>query len=263
MTDSAIKYVGVDGCKAGWIGVGLDDGDGARVKVREKFSEILECFEDARLILVDIPIGLLEEATRGGRDCDKEARKVLPNKRKPSVFSAPTRQIMNEIMEIQEWRPGLGITKQTFGIIPKIAEVNKTLSSDENASPKVREAHPEICFWALNGGESKSEILNSNKKTALGFWQRFRAVRLNLQDISDVDIVGVFEEVRRRYCQYTRSQVADDDILDALALAITAKLGWRNGFRRLPKDLSPDRKEPPEMVYALRNNTESASGSEK
>ena len=262
MSDGAIKYVGVDGCKAGWIGVGLDDGDGTRVKVREKFSEILECFGDASLILVDMPIGLLEEATRGGRDCDKEARKVLPTKRKPSVFSAPTRQIMDEIMEIQEWRPGLGITKQTFGIIPKIAEVNKTLSSDENASPKVREAHPEVCFWALNGGESNSEM-SDGKKTPLGFWQRFRAVRLNLQDISDVDIVGVFEEVRRRYGQYTRSQVADDDILDALALAITAKLGWRNGLRRLPKDLSPDRKEPPEMVYAMPNNIESASRSEK
>ena len=246
MTDSGIKYVGVDGCKAGWIGVGLDDGDGAEIKVCGKFGDVLNHFSDASLILVDIPIGLLEEARQGGRDCDKEARKALPNKRKPSVFSAPTRPIVNEVIANPEWRSGLGVTRQTFGIIPKIDEVDKALSSDENASSKVREAHPEVCFWALNG----KTPMQHGKRDALGFEERIETLRSCARNVDGIDVDATYAEARR---EYAKAQVADDDILDALALAITAKIGCqRGGFKTLPENPPTDSKGlPMEMVYAI------------
>ena len=278
MSDGAIKYVGVDGCKAGWIGVGLDDGKGWEVKASIKFSELIEHFKDACVILVDVPIGLVENAKdvkRGGRDCDRKARKKLGVKRQSSVFSAPSREFVKAVMENPCWdyqdakvwldeqlegKTGVRINNQTFSITRTIGEVDKALPLvDESVSSKIREAHPEVCFWALNGGKLDSSI-SPGKKTSSGLRKRIETLRHCAQYVDGIDVDAICKEARRKY---TKTQVADDDILDALALAVTAKIGWRNGFRRLPKDLSTDRKEPPEMVYAMPNNIESASRSEK
>lgn len=256
MSDSAIKYVGVDGCKAGWIGVGLDDGDGTRVNVREKFSEILECFGGASLILVDMPIGL-PNGVPTYRSCDNEARGKLKG-RESSVFRVPSREFVNEFKcakrRGQPWEYGDAkkwtkdkcpdaklISQQGFHTVEKIIEVDETLRSrDKSAPTKVREAHPEICFWALNNG---NVILNS-KKDGWGFIERFRVVK---GLIPDTDIDGVFEEVRRKY---SKSKVGSDDVLDALALAITAKIIWQNcdRFGTLPEN--PQTDSVGEMVYA-------------
>ena len=251
MTDSAIKYVGVDGCKEGWIGVGLDDGDGCpKVEVCKDFADLVACFGDACVILVDIPIGLLGDMRPSGRECDEEARKKLGRKRQSSVFSAPIRPLVDEVMKMENpvWWPGCGVNKQTFAIIPKIAKVDEALCPpSEGGLSKVQEAHPEVCFWALNGGKSDSAMA-SGKKTATGFWERFKTLRRCVRNVDT--IVDVFVKVRHNYL---KKEVADDDILDALALAITAKLGEKNGFRRLPKDLPRDCKKPkpPEMVYVI------------
>ena len=89
----ASKFVGVDGCKAGWFSVGLDR-DGFEAKVFCTFSDLLAHYRDAKLILVDIPIGLPEG--KGGRDCDREAREKLGRPRASSVFPTPTRQTVQQ-----------------------------------------------------------------------------------------------------------------------------------------------------------------------
>ena len=260
MTDSAIKYVGVDGCKAGWVAVGLGDGNESCVKVfgNGEFPSLLDHFKDARVVLVDMPIGLHECGKTRSRACDGKARKKLGAKRQSSVFSTPSRQFLNMVMA-KEWERkdasnwshkkwGRKVNAQEFGIFRKIHEIDNALPSDKRVSSNVREAHPEVCFWALNGGNTKS-AMSHKKSKPLGFWQRFRVARLSLQKVSDIDVVAVFEKARREESRKTK--VADDDILDALALAITAKLGCQNGFRRLPEDLPTDFKKPkpPEMVY--------------
>ena len=75
MTMSKSKFVGVDGCPAGWFSVGLDDGPGYEVKAFKTFPELLAHYREARLVLVDIPIGLPQGEE--GRDCDPEARQLL------------------------------------------------------------------------------------------------------------------------------------------------------------------------------------------
>ena len=53
--------------------------------------------------------------------------------------------------------------------------------------------------------------------------------------------------------EYRRSQVARDDILDALVAAVTAKLGWPDNLRTLPECPSTDDNcLPMEMVYVVR-----------
>ena len=262
MTDSAIKYVGVDGCKEGWIGVGLDDHGGSDVKVCKDFCDILEHFKDACVILVDMPIGLREDMQPGGRDCDIEARKLSKVKRfKSSIFPAPSKRLLDKVIanewdreDASEWSDkkwGRKVNAQEFGIFRKIHKVEDALSSCGQAiSHKIRESHPEVCFWALNGGNPDSAMTTS-KKGALGFWERFKVLRCHVRNVDT--ILDIFTEVRRR--GYKKSKVEDDDILDALALAITAKFGEKKRFRRLPKDLPCDCKKPkpPEIVYVIPN----------
>ena len=259
MIDSGIKYVGVDGCKAGWIGVGLGDGVESCVTVCGDFSEVLTHFGDASVVLVDIPIGLPDGIERGGRACDIAARKVLNTedvKKGSSVFPAPSRRYLKEAARNSWWSNddynrangwswcelGGGISKQAFSITQKIDEVDKILTPrDKDASPEIREVHPEVCFWALN----RKKPMPNGKKSKAGFDERKQIVRGFVPKVDDV-----LKQVRDNFAV---AQVANDDVLDALAAAITAKIGCQQGeFETLPETPLPDSEGlTMEMVYAL------------
>ena len=284
MTDSAIKYVGVDSCKAGWLGVGLGDGDGWEVNVCKDFADLAARFGDACVILVDIPIGLYEDAAP--RACDEEAREKLGRKRQNAVFPTPPRPFVDKVALTPEWdwttargKPyrevyaeakewhrekfrGKGLAAQVFGIAWKIGDMDEFMRTRDSNSPTIREVHPEICFWALNGGEPGSSM-STNKKNPSGLGERIDVLRRCAQDVDGIDVDAMFNQGLGKF---TRTQVADDDILDALAIAITAKIVSRNPERlgTLPENPPTDSKGlPMEMVYAKPNNTESASGREK
>ena len=171
VSKSKAKYVGVDGCKVGWFSVGLDDGDDYEVNVCENFCDLLDYYDDACLVLVDIPIGLPCPGPEP-RDCDTEARKRLGSPRAASVFRVPTREVAYMVSkgasrEKADRRSreldSKGIGAQAFNIMSKIAEVDKVLLTYEgNISPRIREAHPEVCFWGLNGNSA----MRINKKKA-------------------------------------------------------------------------------------------------
>ncbi len=85
---------GVDGCRAGWFVVLVECGgrtgrEGHRIF--SSFRDVLDLKPKPTIIAVDIPIGLLEEPSAGGRECDKEARRILGTPRRSSVFTPPTR----------------------------------------------------------------------------------------------------------------------------------------------------------------------------
>ena len=268
MTDSVIKYVGVDGCKGGWIGVGLSDGGRSEVAVCKDFSDIVACFGDACVILVDIPIGLPEDTTP--RACDIEARKKLGRKRLAAVFPAPPRSFVDKVALTPDWdwtaahgKPfqeafaeankwhrekfrNKGLAAQAFGIAPKIAEMDEFMRTRDAASPEIREVHPEICFWALN----EQQPMSHKKSNSEGCNERIETLRRCAQETNGIDVYAIFRKARDKYM---KKEVADDDILDALALAITAKIVSQNGDRlgTLPEDPQTDSKGlPMEMVYA-------------
>ena len=177
MTMSKSKFVGVDGCPYGWFSVGLDNCEGYEVQVFKTFGELLDHYGDARLVLVDIPIGLPQGGE--GRDCDREARKLLGRPRGSSVFPTPTRPTVIQAAAapedyggaaaIERRFAGKGISKQAFAIAPKIAEVDKLMQDrGVSATPPVREVHPEVCFWALNNRQP----MRSRKKVREGERER-------------------------------------------------------------------------------------------
>ena len=79
-----------------------------------------------------------------------------------------------------------------------------------NATPVVREVHPELLFWALNG----EKPMESPKKLVQGRDERLR-VLLTAEPRTQEIYEGACTKFRRKV-------VARDDILDALAAAVAA-----------------------------------------
>lgn len=261
------KYVGVDGCKGGWFSVGLDHSGGFReAKVFKTFAELLKYYEDAELILVDIPIGLPDGPQE--RECDPIARGKLDKQLKRSVFRAPTRHTMRYVYEAQSpvdhaeasqveqkyaakrgrTQKPAGISKQAFNIIPKIGEVDEVLLSPRRTpKPCVREIHPELCFWALNSGKKPLK----SKHSLQG-----KVTRLSVLQSVDCRAAQIFEKACSWVCSPHDKDVSDidvafDDILDALVAAVTA---YKSGGEpcSFPKTPQCDPKYPQlrmEMVY--------------
>jgi predicted RNase H-like nuclease len=210
---NVMNYLGIDGCKAGWFVVAFGYEGNDSFTVVEKISDLQVIFKDIKIALIDIPIGLRGEHP-DERVCDQQARSVLKPKRNSSVFPAPSRCAVNSASyEIASSRnkecTGRGLTKQTFGIIPKIREVDEFLRVTKN-SFHLREMHPEICFWALN---NQLPMMN-NKRTNDGYEERITILSKFYSDSRNI-----VENAMRRY---RRRDVGRDDIVDALVGAITA-----------------------------------------
>jgi predicted RNase H-like nuclease len=203
---------GVDGCRAGWIVVIAEAQTTPfrtpQVYLCPDFTAVLQLGPAPEVIAVDIPIGLLTERQPGGRRCDRQARHVL-GRRASSVFSPPVRSILHARHYDQVRTRGL--SRQAFGILPKIREVDTVMTPALQA--RVFEAHPECAFRLLSGAP-----MQHNKKTPLGRLERLRA----LAQASP----PCFRNVRRAFTHalaaFPRSQVAADDLLDAFALVRTA-----------------------------------------
>ena len=124
------------------------------------------------ILLIDIPIGLRNEGTEARR-CDVAARQVLGQPLSSSVFSPPARPVLDcetreEASEVNYALTERRISAQTWGISSKIHEVDQFLRITPEARDKIREIHPEVLFWALNGRVSMSH----NKKRLEGFVER-------------------------------------------------------------------------------------------
>ena len=242
------EFVGVDGCPAGWFSVGLDQCGGYENKKFKKFSQLLAHYSNASLILVDIPIGLPEGPE--GRDCDEKARALLCEPRRRSVFRTPTRQTAEYAVKpsgcydgakkIEKQSSGKGLSKQSFEIASKIDEVDKALADrSSNAAPRIREVHPELCFWALNNGRP----MEFSKKKPEG-----KCKRLSVLESIEPRTRDIYAEACSKYL---RKDVARDDILDALVAAVTAFLG-RGRLQTISSDPPQDAKGlPMEMVFCM------------
>ena len=172
-SDGSPWVAGVDGCRAGWVVVLRDRQTGAaRARVVPDFAAVLGLPEAPAVIAMDVPIGLPDVALAGGRACDRGARALLSS-RASSVFSAPSRAALGcfragggypEVLAASRrgGDPPIGLSKQTFWILPKIDEVDAALCAGVSAA--VFEVHPELCFWEANGRRP----LLASKKTGPG-----------------------------------------------------------------------------------------------
>lgn len=215
--------VGVDGCRGGWISVAIDGAGRATFGVDRALREVLGRWPDARLLLVDIPIGLIDGPEP--RRCDREARRRL-GPRASSVFPAPARATLaaadwDEAQRLNRAASGRGLSRQGWNLVPKIREVDEALRALRRERPtfatRVREAHPELAFMGLNRGIPMAQP----KRSAAGREERIRCLERHFAPSEAL--------VRRVLDGTTRSVLAPDDVIDALALAVTARLGQAEG----------------------------------
>lgn len=206
--------VGVDGCRAGWFAVCLQGAGAWHIEVFADIETAWTQLHAAELILIDIPIGLCDSGTEG-RQCDREARRLLGQPRATSVFTPPARPALacatrEQAAQINFTLTGKKIGVQSWGIAPKIREVDRFMQTHPDARLKLRESHPEVVLWAFNGSKAIAET----KKSRAGF-----EARLQLLSHQFPKATAIVDSALSRF---PRTAVARDDILDALALAVTA-----------------------------------------
>jgi predicted RNase H-like nuclease len=233
-------YVGVDWSSDGWVAVAFDSGGFDHAAVFAEIGDLWHRYEEsADRMLVDVPVGLIEDGS-DGRECDRLARSVLGS-RSRSVFTPPVREATRKrrypaAKRVNERKAGVSVSKQAFAISDSIAAVDDLLRNVPEARETVVESHPEVCFRAFAG-----EPLEHSKKTAGGYAERMRTLAA-----FDADAPPVVQAVAEATAG---EQVAVDDVLDAVVLAYTATPG-PGQLRSLPPDPPRDPKGlPMQIVY--------------
>jgi predicted RNase H-like nuclease len=221
---------GVDGCPRGWFAV-LRHVGSKRSSFQgplSDFSEVLALPENPAIIAVDIPVGLLNEAKHGGRECDRLARALL-GRRGCCVFSPPVRAALTHCDNYEAAKEAnrhssdarIGLSRQAFAICKKIREVDGLMN--DRLQDVVKEVHPELCFFEIN----QQHPMPHGKKSKDGL--RGRLHLLIKEGFGSVIETATNETLRR--------DVGQDDILDACAACWTAE-------RIFNRQAQPVEKEP-------------------
>ena len=85
-----MKFIGIDGCRAGWLIVSSEHGNDFNCEVYSNLVSLLSNLPEKYLVLIDIPIGL---PIKESRLCDRLAREKL-GPRRSSVFTVPCRDVV-------------------------------------------------------------------------------------------------------------------------------------------------------------------------
>jgi len=232
--------LGVDACPSGWIATALPvpkkQSTNTNLKSQiellqqpceaesifhNNFRELIGFhFDKADVIMIDIPIGLMDE---GRRPCDGLVRKKL-GPRASSVFPAPRRPMlsMKTYEEANQWGKnqgadkGGGLSKQAWHILPKIRDVDAVMTPE--LQTKVFEAHPELAFARLN----QNIPCQNNKKKLNGKMER----REILRRVGLINIDHLFDRAKELNWMLNETAskpvISHDDLLDSAALACTA-----------------------------------------
>src|SRR5437867_2775376 len=133
---------GVDGCPGGWLHI-AHDRQSSRLEANVFPTGAVLVADAARfaIIAIDIPVGL---SANGWRACDIEARRLLRPPRSSSVFPAPPRSVLGantyeEAVTRSLAACGKKLTKQSFSILDRIAEIDQLLQTTPTLRERIRE----------------------------------------------------------------------------------------------------------------------------
>lgn len=213
--------VGIDWMKPYWLAAEICGTD-LRIRRLSSIADINNYYSNADAVLIDIPVGLPENAAENMVRPDREARDYLPAGRKSTIFPVPCRQAINaenyaEASSKNERILGKKLTRQSHAFSKMIHQVEGFLEANIGWKNRLLESHPEVAFQALNGGNG----LQHSKHTAEGLQERIAILRSY-----GIDPVSLF-------AGFTPKQY--EDILDAVCLAVSGKLGCENGFHTFPE----------------------------
>lgn len=223
-----LPAAGIDGCAGGWLVV-HDGPRGVDAFIAASIAVVMKALSPPTVVGIDIPIGIPET---GARDCDTEARRLL-GERGSSVFPAPLRAVLTltdygEANLLQKTL-GRGLSRQTFGILPKIREVDTWIRRNSGLGPTLHEVHPELSFAIWNGDRPMAQ----SKKSPGGKVHRWKLI--------DAEFPGL----RARLAQLLRAvndadAFEEDDLCDAIAALWSARRIARGAHLTLPARLQRD-----------------------
>ena len=207
------RFVGVDWLKGKWLAVELHNNI-VHYNTFENISQLCDYYENADTILIDAPIGLPENSDEAQNRPDQAARDYLKVKnRKSSIFNVPFRQMVYAENKEEFWalneKLGAKVSSQSFGIIKSIKDVDEFLDSNPEWKNRLLESHPECVFQALNNGQG----LEFSKHSDEGIELRTQILSKYVRNVKDL--------------LRMTPRNAREDVLDALALAVTAKVGYK------------------------------------
>ena len=221
-------YIGVDGCRGGWAAAVLDHGE-LRLKVYKSIAAIVKEYPLFDAFLVDMAIGL--RSSRDQKRPDAAARKELGIKAS-SVFPIPSRDAVYAEGEEDQKRANLrtlgkSLSKQSLAIIPKIRELDEFLKDNPEYRGKILESHPEVDFARLNGS-----VVLSKKKEEPGPTER---IHILSEYLDKRDLSNMYDKAKELGC-------GQDDLIDAICLAVTGALHAHGQSESLQEQMEPDEK---------------------
>jgi predicted RNase H-like nuclease len=246
---------GVDGCKAGWIAVHRKLDKPPSVSVFPSFQALLDALPDAT-IAVDMPIGLPDFSSRGGRGPEALVRPLL-GARQSSVFAIPSRAALyadtSDFTTIEAWYaahrlasavametsdPPRGVSIQAFGIFSKIREIDALLIAKPDLRGRIFESHPEVAFCRLNGG------------TAMALPKKIKG-SVNPAGMEERKALLCRRGYDRRFLDQAPPRgAASDDFLDAAAMMLIAGRIASGEARPSPDPPLTDRFGIPVAIWA-------------
>lgn len=242
-TGLAPDILGLDGCRGGWVVAVANSDDLAAVHLHmvPSILDALDLGSDRAVVAVDMPIGLLDAFQRGGRECDRQTRAML-GPRRSSVFSSPVRpavfaETYAEACELsRNSAPGAGaLSRQSFGLAPRIRELDTLLRADPALRTRVIETHPEAAFMALAGEPlpPKKELHGRSRRTAV----------LALHGVPDPTSIPP---------EGSKSSYQADDLIDAAVCLLVAREVARGTAISIPEKPPVDRFGIPMQILTPR-----------
>jgi predicted RNase H-like nuclease len=124
--------------------------------------------------------------------------------------------------DLHEAIDGKRMSMQAFHILAKIREVDGFVRAKGPVAARVHEVHPELAFLRLNDGSA----IAPPKRKSEGF-----ELRLNLLTRAIPE-----EHIEKALNAHSRKDVAKDDVLDALAVMLSARGVAGGKGTRLPQE---------------------------
>lgn len=253
MSNSSWNYVGIDWDSGSWLAVAYSEENEIAVDVFDSIEALWKKHKaEIDRAVVDVPIGLCSKGAQSpgirregkklSRECDVRARRRI-GPRSSSVFPAPGQnaaeeaangQAYSDVSKTNQEEVGKGLTTQAMSIADGIVEVRNFL---EGKSTPFLEGHPELCFRAF-----ADDDLQFNKKGAPGLVERLQALE-TCPEYERGDWRSLAERLRE-----SEQDAGLDDLLDALALALTARAP-AGELQRLPEYDASDDEFPIQMAY--------------
>ena len=221
-------YVGVDGCKGGWIAAVLDQGE-LRLEKYTSITSLVERYPEFDAFLIDMAIGLRDRLDQTRPD---QAAKIELGKKASSVFPIPSRAAVYADKEESQKQAnihtlGKSLAKQSIAIIPKIRELDEFLKNHPEYKNRILESHPEVAFARLNGS-----VVMSRKKEEPGPSER---IHILSEFLEAKELSGFYDKAKKLGCN-------QDDMIDAVCLAVTGALYAHGQCETIPEKPEADEK---------------------